>query len=380
MPNVHHEQLSPPGAALAECYFAAMRKLSRPLLAWYDRHRRTLPWRALPGQRAEPYRVWLSEIMLQQTTVATVGPYFAAFLQRWPSVRELAAAELDEVLHAWQGLGYYARARNLHACAKVVVGELGGRFPESEAGLRALPGVGAYTAAAIAAIAFDQPATVVDGNVERVVARLFAVATPLAAAKAKLRGLAATLTPQQRAGDFAQAMMDLGATVCIPRNPLCDRCPLSSDCAGLAQGIAATLPRKSPKPERPIRHGVAFWTVRSDGAVLLRRREEKGLLGGMMEVPSTPWRARRWGQAEAMAAAPVAADWQVLDGVVEHGFTHFALEFVVYAAAVSRATKAGGIWCRPEDFGSQALPTAMKKICRHALAASIAPRPRRARS
>jgi A/G-specific adenine glycosylase len=357
-----------------------MRKPSRPLLAWYDRHRRTLPWRALPGKTAEPYHVWLSEIMLQQTTVATVGPYFAAFLQRWPKVQDLAAAELDQVLHAWQGLGYYARARNLHACARVVANDCGGRFPDTEAGLRALPGVGAYTAAAIAAIAFDRSATVVDGNVERVVARLFAIEAPLPAAKAELRALAATLTPQQRAGDFAQGMMDLGATVCTARNPLCERCPLADRCAGLARGIAVTLPRKSPKPIRPTRHGVAFWVVRPDGAVLLRRREAKGLLGGMMEVPSTPWRERPWDEAEAVAAAPLVADWQPLDGVVEHGFTHFALEFVVYAAAVTRANKTEGIWCHPEDFGTQALPTAMKKVCRHALAANITPLLRKARS
>ncbi|HUN49573.1 MAG TPA: A/G-specific adenine glycosylase, partial [Candidatus Sulfotelmatobacter sp.] len=317
-----------------------MRKLSRPLLAWYDRHRRDLPWRAAPGRRAEPYHVWLSEIMLQQTTVATVGPYFAAFLRRWPTVAALATAELDAVLHAWQGLGYYARARNLHACARLVATKHGGRFPDSEAGLRTLPGIGAYTAAAIAAIAFDRSAMVVDGNVERVVARLFAVETPLPAAKPELRALAATLTPAKRAGDFAQAMMDLGATVCTARAPLCARCPLAGDCAGLARNIAASLPRRAPKRERPTRHGVAFWAVRADGAVLLRRRQDKGLLGGMMEVPSTPWRERPWGAAEALAAAPLAADWQPLGGTVEHGFTHFALQIAVYAAAVACGAEA----------------------------------------
>jgi A/G-specific adenine glycosylase len=343
------------------------------LLAWYDRHRRVLPWRAGPGKRPDPYHVWLSEIMLQQTTVATVGPYFVAFLRRWPSVGDLAKAELDQVLHAWQGLGYYARARNMHACAKLVSSELGGQFPSAEAGLRALPGIGAYTAAAIAAIAFDRPATVVDGNVERVIARLFAIQEPLPAAKSRLRELAATVTPRKRTGDFAQGMMDIGATVCVPRNPQCERCPLTEFCRARAQGIAGELPRRAPKPARPTRYGVAYWAVLPDGAVLLRKRDEKGLLGGMMEVPSTSWRERQWSEREAIAAAPFSADWRPLEGVVQHGFTHFALKLVVYVAAMRRKPKADGTWCRPEDFGAQALPTAMKKICRHALAAANRP-------
>jgi A/G-specific adenine glycosylase len=344
--------------------------VARQLLGWYDRHRRRLPWRAGPGERPDPYRVWLSEIMLQQTTVATVGPYFERFLARWPKVAALAAAKLDEVLHAWQGLGYYARARNLHACAKAILAEHRGRFPDTEAGLRALPGIGAYTAAAIAAIAFERKAAPVDGNIERVVARLYAVETPLPAAKPALRRLAAGLVPDARAGDFAQAMMDLGATICRPREPLCLACPLSGDCAARAAGIAAALPRREPRAKRPLRHGVVYWLARKDGAVLLRRRAETGLLGGLMEFPSSDWRAKRWSPAEAAAAAPIAADWRPLPGLVRHGFTHFELELRVLVGRPRRARNGRGVWCRPEAFATQALPTLMKKVARHALAAT----------
>jgi A/G-specific adenine glycosylase len=337
----------------------------RRLLAWYDRHRRRLPWRALPGERPDPYGVWLSEIMLQQTAVATVGPYFRAFLARWPRVEDLAGAELDEVLHAWQGLGYYARARNLHRCARIVAGEHGGRFPDTQAGLAELPGIGPYTAAAIAAIAFDRKATAVDGNVERVVARLFAVTEPLPAGKPELRRLAATLTPARRAGDFAQAMMDLGATVCLPGRPKCMLCPLAEDCRARARGIEGDLPARSPKPGRPLRHGVVFWALRRDGAVLLRRRAEQGLLGGMMEFPSTDWRARAWSAGEAEIEAPVAAPWKRLPGLVRHGFTHFELELIVLAGRV--AGKAPGIWCALDRLSEMALPTLMKKVARHAM-------------
>ena len=354
-----------------------MKDAAAALLAWYDEHRRQLPWRAAPGLRPEPYHVWLSEIMLQQTTVATVGPYFADFIRRWPHVEDLAAAELDQVLHAWQGLGYYARARNLHKCAQTLAREHGGRFPETEAALRLLPGIGAYTAAAIAAIAFDVPATVVDGNVERVVARLFAVAEPLPGCKPKLRELAATLTPRQRAGDFAQAAMDLGATVCTARQAFCQRCPLAALCAARRNGVAAELPRRDPKPARPTRYGIAFWAVRDDGAVLLRRRVESGLLGGMIEVPSTAWRERPWQVGEAEALAPVAAAWRLLPGQVEHTFTHFHLVLQVLAGVAAGASPADGFWCRPADFAGQALPTVMKKLCRHGLAAGT---PRRSRS
>ena len=340
----------------------------RALLAWYDRERRDLPWRAPPGVAPEPYRVWLSEIMLQQTTTAVVAPYYTAFLERWPDIETLAAATLDEVLHAWQGLGYYARARNLHRCAAVVAREHGGRFPDSEAGLRALPGIGAYTAAAIAAIAFGRPAVVVDGNVERVMARLHAVEAQLPKAKPRLKVLAAALTPERRPGDYAQAVMDLGATVCTPRNPGCGRCPWRGACAGRTRGIAAELPRRAPKKKRPTRRGLVFWAVRADGAVLLRRRPERGLLGGMIEVPSTPWEATRWSLAKALAHAPFAADWRRLAGTVRHGFTHFELELGVFAATIDGAVEADGIWCPPDRFAEQALPTLTRKVVRHALA------------
>ena len=253
-------------------------KLRRQLLAWYDRHRRVMPWRALPGDKADPYHVWLSEIMLQQTTVATVGPYFQRFLERWPDIHALAAADLDEVLHG---------------CAQVLSRDYGGVFPDTEEGLLSLPGIGAYTAAAIAAIAFDRPASVVDGNVERVMARLYAIETPMPDAKKDMRRHAAVLAPttsRGRPGDYAQALMDLGAVICTPRNPGCGQCPVSDFCMALSAGIAETLPRRARKAAKPTRKGIAFWTLSASGEVLIRRRTESGLLGGMMEIPSTDWR------------------------------------------------------------------------------------------
>jgi A/G-specific adenine glycosylase len=341
--------------------------LAQALLAWYDRHRRELPWRARRGERADPYRVWLSEIMLQQTTVATVAPHFQRFLARWPDLAALAAASLDDVLHAWQGLGYYARARHLHACARIVAEGHGGRFPERESELRELPGVGDYTAAAVAAIAFDQRATPVDGNVERVMARLFAHDAPLPGAKPALRRLAATLTPASRAGDYAQAVMDLGATICTPQKPKCILCPWREACRARALGIAPSLPARARKGPKPLKRGVAFWALRADGAVLLRRRPENGLLGGMMEVPSTPWRATPWTVEEARRAAPVAAKWRLAPGLVRHGFTHFDLELTVLAGEVrSESPQAEGKWVALDNLDSQALPTLMKKIVAHA--------------
>jgi len=350
-----------PAAAAAE-----LRDLPRLLLEWYDGHRRSLPWRARPGERADPYRVWLSEIMLQQTTVAAVAGYFERFTERWPDLAALAAASLDEVLHAWQGLGYYARARNLHACAKVVTARHGGRFPEEEAALRALPGIGDYTAAAVAAIAFGRRAAPVDGNVERVMARLYAHAEPLPDAKPALRRLAAALTPEARVGDYAQAVMDLGATLCTPTKPKCILCPWRQACRGRAQGIAEALPARRAKAPKPVRRGVAFWAVRADGAVLLRKRPEQGLLGGMMEVPSTPWREAEWSEAEAIAAAPVKARWRRLPGVVRHTFTHFHLELAVLAGTVRAGYGKDGQWVQPEDLGDHALPSVMKKVVAHA--------------
>ena len=337
------------------------------ILAWYDRNRRAMPWRALPGVTADPYHVWLSEIMLQQTTVATVGPYFERFLARWPDIGALASAPLDDVLHAWQGLGYYARARNLHRCAGVVAREHGGRFPDNEAGLRDLPGIGRYTAAAIAAIAFDKRATVVDGNVERVMARRFRVEEPLPDSKSTLYDLADFLTPDQRPGDYAQAVMDLGATICTPRSPKCLLCPWSEACSG--RDIAAELPRRAPKKVRPLWRGVAFWLRRNDGAVLLRRRPEEGLLGGMIEVPSTEWREGPLiDRAEAEGMSPIPGrDWKLLPGFVAHGFTHFRLELAVLSASAAGDPPPSSHWCPIDRLGEQALPTAMKKVVAHAV-------------
>ncbi len=335
------------------------------LLAWYDRQRRDLAWRSPPGERPDPYRVWLSEIMLQQTAAATVGAYFDRFVARWPDIRALAAASLDEVLHLWQGLGYYARARNLHACARAVVERHGGCFPDDPAALRALPGIGDYTAAALAAIAFDRPMAAVDGNVERVVARLFAERAPLPAAKPRLKALAAALVPAARAGDFAQALMDLGAIVCTPRRPRCVLCPWRENCAAAALGIAESLPAQAGKPERKLRHGVAFWLSRGDGAVLLRRRPEKGLLGGMIELPSTPWRGAPWSAAEAISEAPARAEWTQWPGTVTHGFTHFRLELALLAGTT--AEPIAGIWATPAAFQDYALPTLTKKLVNYAL-------------
>ena len=334
------------------------------LLGWYDRHRRAMPWRALPGRKADPYRVWLSEIMLQQTTVVTVGPYFMRFLARWPDVGALAAASLDEILQEWQGLGYYARARNLHRCARVIVAEHGGRFPDTEAALRELPGIGAYTAAAIAAIAFGRRAVVVDGNVERVVARIFTVETPLPAAKPELRRLADNVTPDERAGDFAQGMMDLGATICVPAKPNCLICPVRDFCRATKAGDPARYPLRAPRPTRPLRKGVVFWLERADGALLLRRRPEEGLLGGLMEFPSTDWRSDSWELDEALASAPCRAAWQEVAGIVTHGFTHFELELTVVRARLARG-KPAGVWAQPEELGRHALPTLMRRVAAH---------------
>ena len=345
-------------------------EVAAALLAWYDRERRHLPWRYAPGVTADPYRVWLSEIMLQQTTVKAVVPYFEAFTSRWPTVAFLAAAPLDDLLAAWAGLGYYARARNLHACAKVVTRDYGGHFPHNEAELLALPGVGPYTAAAIAAIGHGLKATPVDGNIERVIARLFAVEDPLPAAKSVLRRHAETLTPDLRAGDYAQAMMDLGATVCIPKSPSCLICPIADPCRARVLGIAADLPRKTMKAERPTRYGAAFVITRADGAVLLRRRQPTGLLGGMLEVPSTEWGALPPGLNAVRAATPVDAALVKINAPIVHVFTHFRLELTVYRGDVRRADKALSqapwLWLGIDAIESEALPSVMRKVLLHA--------------
>ena len=339
-------------------------EMGADLLAWYDAHARLMPWRVGPADRAagvrpDPYRVWLSEVMLQQTTVAAVREYFRRFTDRWPDVQSLAGAEDAQVMAEWAGLGYYARARNLLACARAVVTLHDGQFPQTSTALRTLPGIGPYTAAAIAAIAFDEPATVVDGNVERVMARIYAVQTPLPAAKPDLTRLAAALTPALRPGDHAQAVMDLGATICTPRKPACALCPWSGDCIARKQGIQSDLPRKVAKPAKPIRHGRVWIARRDDGAWLLERRPAKGLLGGMLGWPGTEWDHR---DGTVTAEPPLSADWRPATGTVRHTFTHFDLYLdVEIAHADPDARPLRGQFVAPQDFGPGDLPTVMRK-------------------
>ena len=349
---------------------AQFREASNPedmpaaMLDWYDRHARTLPWRVSPEDRArgvvpDPYRVWLSEVMLQQTTVATVKAYFERFTARWPRVTDLAAEPQEEVLKEWAGLGYYARARNLRKCAQTVAADHGGAFPDTETALLELPGIGAYTAAAIASIAFDSRATVLDGNVERVMARLFAIKDPLPQSKKQLYAAADTLTPDLRPGDYAQAVMDLGATVCTPRKPACGICPLMPMCAGRQAGIAETLPRKTPKKAKPTRYGIAWVATREDGAVLLNRRPQTGLLGGMMEVPGSDWIE---GIVPAdTAGAPLDGPWDDA-GEARHTFTHFHLILSVRRGRFAmNAEPERGKWVHRKAALAEALPTVMKK-------------------
>ena len=334
------------------------------LLTWYDRHRRHLPWRATPGQTPDPYLVWLSEIMLQQTTVAAVIPYYETFVSRFPTVESLAAAGLDDVLSLWAGLGYYARARNLHACARAVVQR--GGFPRDIAGLSELPGIGAYTAAAVASIGFGVPAVPVDGNVERVTARLFALMDPLPGVKRAMREAAASLGRDPdaiaRPADFAQALFDLGASLCSPASPDCARCPWVERCEAHRLGIANELPRRAPKKQRPTRHGVHFWLTDPTGNVLLRRRPESGLLGGMIELPGTPWTEGGWPDSKAMNHAPMTANWRPV-GEIQHGFTHFQLTIAVFAARVS-AIEGDGFIHPLARLIEVALPSVMRKCVR----------------
>jgi A/G-specific adenine glycosylase len=326
------------------------------LLAWYDRHRRILPWRALPGEAADPYRVWLSEVMLQQTTVAAVRPRFEAWTARWPDFASLAAADEAAVMAAWAGLGYYARARNLVAAAKVVVARHGGAFPRDEATLRTLPGLGAYTAAAVAAIAFGQRAVVVDANVERVVARLFGIAEPLPGARVAIRAAADQVTPDARAGDFAQAMMDLGSAVCTPKKPSCLLCPLNAECRGFREGAPERLPVKAAKKARPQRYGTIFWVQRGDD-VLLVRRPDRGLLGGMRALPTGPWIE----EAPGLEGAPVPAEWKVRNATVAHGFTHFDLELTLAVARGQAHHAVDGLWWPIAELDRAGLPTLFAK-------------------
>lgn len=343
------------------------------LLAWYDKERRDLPWRVKARRKPDPYKVWLSEIMLQQTTVPAVKPYFERFLQRWPAVEDLAAAPVEDVMAAWAGLGYYARARNLHKCAAEVTARHAGSFPDTEAALRELPGIGPYTSAAIAAIAFQRRATILDGNVERVVSRLFRVATPLPKAKEELRALADRLTPDQRPGDYAQAIMDLGATLCTPTKPACSLCPWNGACEAFKAGDQESYPRKTPKAERPQRFGFAFWIVNEKGEAALRRRPPKGLLGGMLEVPGGDWTSTVPERHEAVRNPPVQAAWRWSDGVVRHVFTHFALELQVAAATVRGRPLKDAEWVPLEKLGDAALPSVMQKVAKLGMATLVAP-------
>lgn len=371
--------MSPKSALKAKSEPGQAEISSRPiaLLQWYDRHRRRLPWRAAPGEASDPYRVWLSEIMLQQTTVKAVGPYFEKFVARWPDVTALGRAAQDDVLRMWAGLGYYSRARNLYACAVAVAREHGGVFPDTEAGLRALPGIGPYTAAAIAAIAFDRRTMPVDGNIERVVSRLFAVEEELPQAKPRIQQLAATLLAdtragdeKSRAGDSAQALMDLGASICTPKKPACALCPFTEDCTARVQGTQETFPRKAPKKSGTLRRGAAFVVTRGE-ELLVRSRPEKGLLGGMTEVPGSDWLA---GQDDATAKQQAPdlkglSGWQRKVGVVTHVFTHFPLELVVYIAKAEARTRApeGMRWVPIATLAGEALPNVMRKVIAHGL-------------
>ena len=340
--------------------------MQKNLLAWFDLNRRSMPWRAEAGGSPNPYHVWLSEVMLQQTTVATVGPYFQKFIDKWPRLDDLARAAQDEVLVAWAGLGYYARARNLHKCAGIVMREYGGIFPDTEEGLLALPGIGPYTAGAISAIAFDRPAIAVDGNVERVVSRLYGIETPLPASKPEIKKRAMELSAgNPRPGDFVQALMELGSIVCTPDKPRCAQCPLRSACRARIAGKVEVLPRRASKASRPSRYGAVFWLEDGKGRVLMRKRPEKGLLGGMTEVPSTQWHEKWASQADLLRQAPLPGiKWHaVTDGSVRHVFSHFNLELQVLRGQINaKARRPEGFWVGPEELKDQALPSLMQKV------------------
>ena len=350
----------PPNAATTRC-------LSNDLLNWYDHNARELPWRIGPSQRkggtiANPYHVWLSEVMLQQTTVTTVTGYYSKFLALWPDVNDMAAANEEDILKAWAGLGYYSRARNLKKCADIVAADFNGRFPDNAKDLQKLPGIGEYTAVAIAAIAFDQAEPVVDGNIERIVSRLNCIDTPLPKSKPAIREIMAKLVPVCRPGDFVQAMMDLGATICTPRSPFCDKCPIHHHCKA-ATTDPSRWPIKLPKKAKPERVGTAFVAIGGDGAILLQKRADKGLLAGMSEVPTTDWNSRKDGEV-SIDAAPFEAEWHNC-GTVRHTFTHFHLTLHVYRTGLTKRPESNGWWSI--DVASEALPTVFRKVIEKAL-------------
>ncbi|MCR9236127.1 MAG: A/G-specific adenine glycosylase [Alphaproteobacteria bacterium] len=354
------------------------RSTAPQLLAWYDRHARDLPWRVRPvrGQQlsADPYRVWLSEIMLQQTTVTAVKPYYEKFLSLWPDVADLASAEDEAVMVAWAGLGYYSRARNLLKCARTVVSDFSGKFPETATELQKLPGIGPYTAAAVAAIAFRDPVAVVDGNVERVVTRLLAIEHPLPQAKELVRSALQPIIPTERPGDLAQASMDLGATLCSPKRPACSLCPLHENCQAFSAGTQERFPVKLPKVKKPTRKGAAFVLIRDDQHIWLQKRGPSGLLADMSEVPTTSWSSRQDGET-SVSAAPCTADWKNA-GQIRHTFTHFHLELSVYSAAMASGThdiaaqivpNTVGWWSDLEKLNDEALPNLMRKVIARAV-------------
>jgi A/G-specific adenine glycosylase len=359
------------GAMTANLPSASVKAQSPPIaprvLAWWDRHRRTLPWRAERGCDGDPYLVWLSEILLQQTTVQAVIPYFERFRKLWPRVEDLAAAPLEDIMRAFAGLGYYSRARNLHACAREIA-RRGGAFPRSEAELRTLPGIGAYTAAAVAAIAFNEPTAPVDGNIARIIARLHAIELPIARARSAIAEAAAALATSDRPGDFAQALMDIGATICTPRNPACPACPMQSACAAFAAGDPGAYPRKAIGKPRPHRRGAAFFAQAADGSILLRTRPPRGLLGGTLELPGTSW-SPDYQPDEAMREAPLPASWRQAPGCVEHVFSHFSLALTIYVARLSQAPPAHGdcVWMAPDAIEGAALSSLMRKAVAHGL-------------
>jgi A/G-specific adenine glycosylase len=344
-------------------------KIAVPLLRWYDAHARVLPWRAKKGKRPNPYHVLLSEFMLQQTTVTTVKPYFATFLKRWPALQTLAAADLEEIRAAWAGLGYYRRARFLHAAARAIVKEHGGKIPQDEATLLTIPGIGPYTAAAIATIAYDVPANVVDGNVLRVMARLYAVKEPLPQSAPRLKKYAALHVPQKRAGDYAQALMDLGATICTPRNPNCPACPLRKICKAYQTGAPASYPRKIPKKKTPSRFAAIFVVQDKEGRVLLRKRAEQGLLGGMWEFPSTPWADERPSMKLIQHHRPKASAWAQNNAPVIHVFSHFKLHLDVHighSPSIIAAQDEAYVWKKAQLLSKMALPSVMRKVAKAA--------------
>ena len=346
---------------------------SEKLLNWYDRNGRDLPWRYKNGNKPDPYVVWLSEIMLQQTTVAVVKGYFSRFINRWPTLFDLSKASLDEVLQEWSGLGYYARARNLHKCAEIISKKYLGKFPQNERELIQLPGVGEYTSAAIMSIAFNKKATVVDSNVERVISRIFAITESLPSSKRVIRKKAQEISPANRFGDYSQAIMDLGSTICLPKTPLCVECPWEEICQARMKGIEKNLPVKKPKKPKPLRQGICFWIIRHDGYVLLRKRQEKGLLGGMMEIPSTPWEKNIQTIDKAIEYSPLRlsmVNWSILSDNVKHVFSHFNLLLIIASAKIKRdkleklSLTEDFVWVNPNQINQLAIPSLTKKIAR----------------